>query len=120
MAIRRTTELCASLRLANPCTYCAIQRGVRHSQRSTFTGDMRARSTISVISRNRESTFFQVNHKKTGRAFFYAGDCTYPTKTVGWDGLAKITSKHSHQSSTKIRTSSGLRYDQIYYFEHSA
>ena len=39
--------------------------------------NMRARSTISVISRNSESTFFQVNHKKAGCAFFCACDCVW-------------------------------------------
>ena len=47
---------------------------IKPTQQYSFS-DMKARSTISVILRNRESTFFQVNRKKMGCAFFFAGDC---------------------------------------------
>ena len=46
---------------------------IKPTQQYSFS-NMKARSTISVILRNRESTFFQANRKNTGCAFFFAGD----------------------------------------------
>ena len=74
--------------------------------------DMKARSTISVILKNRESTFFQVNRKKMGCAFFFAGDCMYitfsPISSVFFMSCEKFFNSNAGNA---MRDSSSKRYN---------